>query len=204
MKGGYLTRLFFVTLSIMSDIPTTEPKTITAGDTVKWKKTLDDYTASAFALAYKIIPIAGGAAYSVTAAADGDDHAVTIGAATSAEYTAGEYRWASQVTDIATGEERYTVDTGTLTILPDPAADTVSDLRSHARRTLDAIEATLEGSATKEQSEYQIDGRAIKYRTPAELFELRSKYLLEVRNEEAAEAIAKGLGTGNRIMTRFI
>ena len=64
---------------------TTEPARVTAGDTIAWTKTLSDYPASAgWVLAYTLIN--AGAKITITAAASGDDHAVTVLAATSAGY----------------------------------------------------------------------------------------------------------------------
>jgi len=190
-------------LSGMITIPKKEPTEITVGDTIKWTKSLSDYPADQYALNYKIVPLSGGAPLTVAATADGTDHSISISAADSAEYVPGDYRWFSYAVDLETSEERYTIDHGDLKILPDPAAITAADLRSHARTVLDAIEATLEGTASREQSEITIEGRSLKYRTPAELLQLRSFYLAEVRREETAEAIRKGLDSGNRVLTRF-
>jgi hypothetical protein len=189
-------------LTSMSDIPSTEPEEITAGDTIKWTKSLSDYPADSYALHYQFQPLAGGTAISIAATADGTDHAITVSAAVSADYTAGDYRWTSYVLDSATGLERTTIDRGNTTILPDPLTST-ADLRSHARTTLDAIEALLEGEASIAQQELTIDGRTLKRRTIAELLEMRSFYLAEVQREDKAEAIRKGLATGGRILTRF-
>ena len=202
-KATYNGGFFFAMLPSMSEIPTTEPTEITAGDTIKWTKSLDDYPADEFVLKYQIVPLSGGAPITVTASADGTDHSVSISAATSAGYTSGDYRWFSYATDIATGLERYTIDHADLTIKPDPTATTAADLRSHARTTLDAIEALLEGEASIAQQEMTIEGKSLKRRTIAELLEMRSFYLAEVQREEKAEAIRKGLGTGGRILTRF-
>ncbi len=188
----------------MSDIPTQEPTEFTAGDTVKWTKSLDDYPADLYALKYQIIPLSGGAPLIVSATADGTDYAITISAAISAGYSSGDYRWYSYVTDIATSTERYSINHGDLTIDPDPTAATVADLRSHARTVLDAIEALLEGEASIAQQEMSIEGKSLKRREIPELLEMRSAYLAEVKREEAAEALRKGLGTGDRILTRFV
>lgn len=188
----------------MSEIPTTEPTKITAGDTVKWSKSVDDYPADSFALNYRIIPLSGGAPIIVAATADGTDHAITISAATSATFSAGDYRWYSYATDIASGEERYSIDHGDLTIFPDPTANIVADLRSHAAKVLSAIKAVLEGTASSDQQNLTIGDKKIERYSIAELLQLRSFYQSEVKREESAEAIRKGLGSGSRIVTRFI
>jgi len=188
---------------------TTEPTTITAGDTIAWTKTLSSYPAEAFALYYVLQPLAGGAPVTIEATADGTNHNITISAATSADFLPGEYRWVAYVIDTATTTERHTIAAGNLTIAPDPLAFSVTtDLRSHARKTLDAIEAVLEGRASQSQSEYSVsfggNTRMVKNIPIAELLQLRSAYAQEVRREEQAEKLSAGLGGGNRILTRFI
>ncbi len=188
---------------------TTEPTTITAGDTIAWTKTLADYPADAFALHYVLQPVAGGTPISINATADGTDYDVEVSAATSAGYAAGDYRWIAYVTDLATSLQRHTITTGKLTIAPDPLAySATTDLRSHARKTLDAIEAVLEGRATQTQAEYSVSyggsARSVKNIPIAELLQLRSYYAQEARREEQAEKLAAGMGGGNRILTRFI
>ena len=65
------------------------------------------------------------------------------------------------------------------------AISTSQDLRSHARKTLDAIEATIEGRASLDQERYRINNREL-YRTPLEtLKKLRDQYRAEVSREEA-------------------
>ena len=189
-------------LATMITIPTTEPNIIFAGDTLRWSKSLADYPADAFALHYKLQPLTGGTAITLAATANGTDYSIAVSAAQSAGYASGDYRWTSYVLDIATGLERTVIDSGALTIKPDPLTST-ADLRSHARKTLDAIEAVLEGEASVAQLKYTVDNKSLERRTFPELLQLRSFYLDEVRREEQAEAIRKGLSSGGRILTRF-
>ncbi|MDR0250924.1 MAG: hypothetical protein LBI35_06420 [Burkholderiales bacterium] len=48
------------------------------------------------------------------------------------------------------------------------------------------IEARLEGRLLKEHSEYSIAGRSMKLMSIPDLLAARSKYLVEVKREEAA------------------
>jgi len=187
----------------MSDIPSQEPTKFTAGDTVKWTKSLDDYPADLYALKYQIVPLSGGAPLIVSATATGTDYAITISAATSAGYSSGDYRWYSSVTDIATGAERYSINHGDLTIDPDPTAATVADLRSTARQIYDAINATILGEASNAQLKVTVDGDTLENKSTSDLLEMESRYRQLVANEEKAENIRKGLATGDRILTRF-
>lgn len=183
-----------------ADIPTSEPSELRSGDTWKWTKTLADYPASAWTLKYRFKNAAGG--FEITASSSGDDYSVTVAASTTTGYAAGAYSWIAWVEG---GSEKYTVDTGTVTLNPDYRSGTATaalDDRTHAQIVLDAIEAVIEGRASKDQEEYMIAGRSIK-RTPiASLLKLRQHYLAEVEAQKAREAIANGLGTGRRIQFR--
>ena len=66
----------------MASIPTTEPETITAGDSLTWKRTLADYPAGTWTLKYRLINADG--KIDITATASGTDHLVSVEPATSA------------------------------------------------------------------------------------------------------------------------
>jgi hypothetical protein len=68
---------------------------------------------------------------------------------------------------------------------------------------LDAIEATIEGRASKDQESYSIQGRSLA-RTPiADLILLRGKYKAEYVQMQRAEKLRNGLGHGGNIKVRF-
>ncbi|GGX01468.1 hypothetical protein [Undibacterium macrobrachii] len=182
----------------MSPLPT-EPTSVNAGDTVSWTKSLADYPASAgWQLTYTLI----NATHKITvdATASGADHLVQVTAATSAEWNAGTYAWQSRVSKAA---EVYTVDSGNITVNPSFASQTTFDNRSHAVKTLEAIESTIEGRASSAVAEYEIAGRKLKYINPVELLKLRDFYRGIVRQEQAAERISKGLSDPRKIFVRF-
>lgn len=184
-----------------ADIPTVEPSELRAGDTWQWTRSLADYAASSATLKYRFKSAAGG--FEIVADASGDDYAVTVPAATSAGYAAGDYGWVAWV---EVGSDKFTVGTGAATVLPDyraTSASTALDDRSHAAKVLAAIEAVIEGRAAKDQEAYEIAGRSLK-RTPiADLLRLRQHYKSEVASEAAAEAIRRGTGSGRRIQFRL-
>lgn len=183
-------------------IPTVEPAEVVAGDTWSWQKALADYPANAspaWTLTYYFRSVAG--EFTAAAAASGADHLVTVTKTASAAYKAGLYEWTAIVTD---GVTRTTLGRGTTTIKPDPSKTGAGfDPRSHARKTLEAIEAVLEKRATQDQMRYTIGTRSLD-RTPiADLIVLRDKYRAEVDSEEASERLSKGLGGGRKIQVRF-
>lgn len=181
----------------MSDIRTTEPTSLAAGDTAKWKRSLADYPASAgWTLTYTLVSAT--ARITFAAQADGDDHLVAVPAVTTAGWAAATYTWRAQASKAG---EVYTVGSGTITI--EPAFTAATDARTHARRVLDAIEAVIEGRATSDVEEYQIAGRQLRYIPITELLALRDKYADSVKREEAAARSANGLSDGRRVYVRF-
>jgi hypothetical protein len=176
------------------DTSNPEPISIIPGDTVKWTRSLADNPASAgWALSYELLNAQH--RYQIAASADGDAHRVVIPASTTETYAPGAYDWRARVTN---ADEVYTVATGRLTVAPSFGA--AADVRSHARRTLDAIEAVLEGRASSATAEYEINGRRLKYIPLNELHAMRSKYQREVAAEEGKSG---SRGVSGRIMVRF-
>lgn len=182
----------------MAAISTIEPTTVNAGDTIRWTRTLPDYPASAgWVLAYTLLNAAS--KITVTSAASGDDHAVTVAAATSAAWVAGDYAWRAQVSKSG---EVYTVGEGRMTVAPSFGAATL-DTRSSARKALEAIEAYLADPNNLTAAEYEIAGRRLK-RIPLPELQSHANWLRQqvVREEDAARTAA-GLPRRGRILTRF-
>ncbi|MDX2074695.1 MAG: hypothetical protein SFX19_10105 [Alphaproteobacteria bacterium] len=183
----------------MTDIATNEPFEIIAGDLIQWKRQLSDYPANAgWSLSYTLINSA--LKITINTSADGADHAVSESATTSAGWTAGTYNWQARVTK---GSEKYVVDEGTIIIKPNFAALTTFDSRTHVKKVLDAIEACIEGTASKDQEEYTIGTRSLKRRSLSELLTLREKYRGYWTQEQNAEKLKNGLGRKNKILVRL-
>lgn len=179
---------------------TTEPGRVTAGDTVAWTKSLSDYPASAgWVLSYTLINSA--AKITITATASGDDHAVSVAAATTASWAAGTYTWMAVVTKAA---ERYTLGTGSLVIAPNLAALSTSDTRTSGKKALDAVNTLLENYGSKAYLQgYEINGRKMQFNTPGEFLAFRDKLKAEVAREDNAARIAAGLAPRNQLSVRF-
>jgi hypothetical protein len=186
----------------MTDIPSNEPSALRVGDTWKWTRTLADYPAGTWTLKYRFKTSAA-TGFEVVATSSGNNHAVTVTAATSATYAAGNYSWIAWVE--GGSSEKYTIDTGNVLIAPDyrsGVATVALDDRSHPRKMLDAIEAWLE-SRDVAVAEYEIAGRRMKYIPIAELIKLRSRYQNELAAADNAEKLAKGEGFGRKIQFRI-
>lgn len=177
--------------------------TITVGDTLNFVSSvaaypkLVDYPATAgWTLTHKLMPRVSGTVLSFNATAEGADYRSIVLAATTAAWDAGFYSWAAYVTKAA---ERYTVAQGETVIVGDPANTNALDGRTHSRKTLDAIEAVIEGRATKDQMAYTIGTRSLQRMPIKDLLLFRAQYRLEVQNEERA---ASGY-RGGRLLARL-
>lgn len=172
----------------MARSPFAPPAKLYAGDSWAWE--IPDpsaYPSAAHLLTYAIAPTSGGAVVEIEAEAPGIAVRFTLAAAATAALAPGAYRWALTAGDLADPSIRATVAAGIFEVLPDPLAG--SDTRSQARRILDAIEATIEGRATKDADQYSIEGRSIS-RTPiADLLRLRNLYSRIVRREAGRSPI---------------
>lgn len=177
---------------------------LTAGDTLNYTASVPGYPASeGWVLTLRLVPQGAGAALSVAATASGDEFLVQVAAGTTAGWPAGVYTYAAYVQD-AGATVRHTVEVGKFTVRPDPvAAESGLDMRSHARRVLEAVEAVLEGRATQAHSEYVIGGRQLKFIPMADLLALRDKYRGEVWAEDDARSAAAGVGTRRKLLVRF-
>lgn len=174
----------------MHEIPTNEPTELRAGLTWEWRREdlVDHFPANGgWALKYWFKKSgATGANFSIDATADGVNFAVTVAAATTAAFTAGDYTWSAVATKAGVLKE---ADKGRLKILPryDQAANL--DDRTHARKMLEAIEAVLESRASSTQREmvaYSIGNRSKTFDaadSKTALLALHSKYKWLVANE---------------------
>ena len=163
---------------------TAVPKVIFAGDTLLFSVGFDGYEASQGWVATWDFRAKDGTAISFSGTADGDKQLVSVAPATTAAWVPTGYQGIARVTK--TGQT-FTVWRGSLSIEPDLTQQTGSyDTRSHAKKCLDAIEAVLEGKATRDVLNTTIAGQSVGRLTPEQLIAFRSYYLAEVAAEEMA------------------
>lgn len=158
------------------------PPCITAGVTFERSICLEKYRASeGWTLS---VALRGPSTINLTGTADGDQHDLNAPASTTSGWKPGRYSYTMRVTKAG---DVFEVESGSVVIEPDISAVTDgTDTRSHARRTLEAIEAVIEGRASLDQERYRINNREL-YRTPIEqLLKFRDVYRAEVQREEAA------------------
>ena len=82
-------------------------------------------------------------------------------------------------------------------------ANTNADLRSHAKKVLDAIEAVIEGRATIDQSSFSLGGRSLSRMSVEELMTFRDRYKAEYMKEIKLARIRNKQGSGNTIKVQF-
>jgi hypothetical protein len=170
------------------------PSSLVAGDTWQWDAEYGDHpppTWDATAHFENYV-----ASFAVAAVDNGAAHRFSATAAETAVFTPGRYYVQVRVTN---GTASHTVESGWTEVLPNPASDQKFDHRSWARRTLDAIEAFLEGNATTAQQAISIGGRSISRWSVPELMQWRDKLRAEVRTEEQGSAA----GIGRDIKVRY-
>lgn len=175
-------------------VPLAVPAQLRAGDTATWKRALSDYPAGdGWVLSYALVKT--GTQITITASADGDAHLVSVAPATTGGWAAGRYQYAETV---SLAGAVHTLATGTLEILASFAAATSGlDARSHAQKTLEALEAWIEGRDIG-VAEYEVAGRKLKTIAIADLIKLRNTYRNEVKRETGAAS-----GRSNRVYVRF-
>ena len=162
----------------MSQSTYREPPTVRAGDSVIWRIDLPEYPASAgWTLSYTLVK--AGARITLQSVAEGDAHKIAVTPSVSGAWIAGIYHWQARVSN---GADAFTVRTGTLEVEANFAVVSVSglDARNHAQRTLDALEAWIEGRDLG-VAEYDIAGRSLKTIPIQDLLLLRDRYRREVR-----------------------
>lgn len=173
------------------------PLNIRIGDTTLWTEADSVHPAPTWTVRY-FFTNKDSHFTSVLSVANGADHDLVI---TTAELEEGEYDYVRKVTD---GSETFTTEEGTVTVLPDLEADESGvDRRAYAVTALANIEAVLLGKASKDQTSYSLNGRALSRYSPDELREWRGSLRAEVRDLDNKARIKRGGKSHSHVATRF-
>lgn len=179
-----------------------EPVEVFAGATWAWNITVPDYSAAdGWSLQYICTNASNAFDFTDDGSASGTAFTIEVDAATTAGFTAGDYTW--QLFAVNGTDKRF-INSGALTVrenIMDGA--TALDSRSHVKKTLDALEAVIEGKASKDQMSHSIAGRSLTRMSPDELLKWRRQYRSEYQQELAAAQVASGRGNPNSIKTTF-
>lgn len=173
------------------------PLNIRIGDTTLWTEGDSTYPAPTWTVQY-FFTNKDSHFESVASVANGADHDIVIN---TAELEEGEYAYVRKVTD---GSDTFTVEEGSVTVLPDLAADQAGvDRRGYAETALANIEAMLAGKASKDQTSYSLNGRALSRYSPDELREWRGSLRAEVRDLKDKARIKRGGKSHSHVSSRF-
>ncbi|WP_108820263.1 hypothetical protein [Pseudovibrio sp. Alg231-02] len=163
-----------------------EPKAVRAGDFASWRRDdlARDFPPDEYTLSY-VATLEGEAPAKIEfdATASEGGFFVGLGSEQNADWTSGAYQWAAFITRKSDGA-RKTVGSGRFEVLPDLASGDAIDLRSHARRMLEQLEALIEGRAKSNVASYEIAGRKLTKLTPKELQDWHTHYRKLVRIED--------------------
>jgi hypothetical protein len=170
------------------------PNQLRAGSAYVWQERAKAADGSTYE--YTLFNASG--VYTIT----GGEKAFALNSADTASWAPGVYAWTLRAVD---GDgNKAEVAKGHVEILPNPDLHPGGlDGRSHARRVLDAIEATLEGRATDDMAEITIRGRTIKQTPLVDLMKLRDVYRRDVAAEARAERLGQGLPDNRFRRVRF-
>jgi len=180
-----------------------EPSQFTIGDTLSFRKILPDYPpGEGWSLSYSLRILQTGSALDISASTNGQEYVVTVPKGTTDDWDAGTYAIQGFVSN---GTSRFQVYDGFIEALPNLSAiESTVDLRSHARKVLDNIEAVLEGRATHDVLESHIGETTFRRLTPGQLMQMRNYYMVELDKEERQARVKAGKASGRKIYTRFV
>jgi hypothetical protein len=173
----------------------TEPTQITQGEAIEWERSFCDYPATLWTLQYRFRGVGPG--LDAAATADGEDFAVSVAGTDTAKMSVGRYQWQAWATEIADTTNTLMIASGTVDVLLGfVSGDTADvDLRTNARKTLDAIDAALLTAAADAVVEYEITtptGTHRVRRSRSEALEQRKYWAGIVAREDQNTRIRNG------------
>lgn len=183
-------------------IPYDHPAKLVAGDTLEFKKTVSDHSAAdGWSMTYYIRGNGTGMRQSYSSQSETGDFLFVVDDRDTAEWTVGKYRFEGYVYKDGS---RYRVDYGDFEVLPDFQAGTGAlDTRSDNQKALDAITATINGSASIAEKQMQIGGKSIERFSLDELLKAQEKLEVRVAKEKQAEINERDGGDGSLILVHL-
>lgn len=170
------------------------PESFIQGDSLKFEVSNSDFKASEdWSLSYELVGATS--TITITSTVDGDGFKIDVSSTTTAGYATGLYTVYEIFSNL--DGSRNTNEVSQTTILLNPVGATASDQRTHNQRTLDAIEAVIEGRATVDQESYSIAGRSLTRMSIGDLMKFRDRYREYVLREQGNKFV------GRKILPRF-
>ena len=172
-------------------IPTKEPESIVAGDTLKFDITLADYPAGdGWTLKYNLVNKDGTIQFSSTA--NGDDHRINVAFGTTANWVPGWYTMVGYVTNQT--EQFQLFHPTRIEVLPNPASAENRDTRSVYQKILYLMEAAMLSGASRETAEVSAEGVTVRWKDGNDFL---------TRLNWVKSQVNATNGKSKRILTRF-
>jgi hypothetical protein len=176
------------------------PERVRAGDTWQWKLSSQCFLASDGYQCHVGLKGKYGQ-YTFSSTPLGSAFNVLVDLDTTKDIVPGAYNY---VIALSKNGEQFTAGSGLIVVDVNLFSPGMVDLRDHAEKMLEAIEATLEGRATSDHQEYEILGRKLTRIPVEELMRLRNQYKVEVQNQQYVERLKARGGVAGRIRIRFV
>ena len=190
-----------------ANYPTQEPDQFVTGDRFAWQRPdlVTDYPLADYTMTYHFSGDSGGGGthhFTLSATEADNNYYFEKPSSETESLSVGDWEW--QLYAFRTSDsERITLDYG-LAKFVYGELDTNNDLRSHAKKVLDAIEAVIEGRATIDQSSFSLAGRSLSRMSIDELMTFRDRYNAEYKREVKRSRIRNGKGSGNSVPVKFV
>lgn len=176
-----------------------EPKTITAGDSVSWSRTEPDYLpADGWALEYRLVSL--GQNHTIQTTADGDAHQASLTSADTSSFAAGDYQLVPLMKRGTT--ERVTLEGQRVRVKPNPASGAY-DPRSFAEKMLDALCEQLAKKATGGKQTFSVEGQTVTYYSWDEMVKAEKYYSGKVSQQRRREREKRTGRKSNRVLARI-
>lgn len=174
---------------------------ITAGETISYTQSFSGFDPATDTLVFDCVT--DGQQKTITATDNGDGtFKIDVAYTETDGWKDGLWHYQAHITDA--GSARKFVENGSFSVAPKFAGmEDGFDNRSHVKQTLDALEATILGKASRDQLSYSVAGRTMSRLSPAELLEWRDKYRQFYRDELRGEKAAGGKDLSNKIFARM-
>lgn len=184
----------------MAEKQANAPARFYQGESVSWSRSIAGYSsADGWSLKYYFRGPDG--KLDVTAAPDGGGgFLVDIPLADTLNLVPGLYEWQAYVTKDAA---RHFVETGRTEVEASLETLGTHDPRSDVKKTLDAINAMIQGSASLDQKAYQIGNRRLDRIEKSELIKFQQHYAVLYEQERAVARARKGLPFFQSVQIRF-
>lgn len=103
-------------------------------------------------------------------------------ASVTANWSPGKYNY---VLYVSLADDQHTVKSGTVEIVQRADLAPEGDQRTWAEKALEAVEAVIEGKASRDQASYSIKGRSVSRYTFVDLMSLREELKRVIREEKS-------------------